>query len=104
MEVRRWKISKNGMVTRLLRLYSDLNLQNWNFTLGAMYMYNRNNNNNDSSNISQFMNAQIPEEDNENNDLDDKDITKPLEASDQSSKAKIDEDFMFQMDKGNFKN
>ncbi len=73
-----------------------------------MYMYNRGN---DSQSISQFMNTQIPEED----DPDDKESqssnacaanrnvsSNSLDTTSQNSnlKSKIDEDFMFQMDKG----
>jgi hypothetical protein len=64
-------------------------------------MYNRTN---ESQNISQFMNGQqIPEEeDNTDNNAEANLQTesKPLEASNSILKSKIDEDFMFQMDKG----
>ena len=65
-------------------------------------MYNRNN---DSQSMSQFINGQIPEEDNE--DTDQKETAQNGDGSQQqvetqSQKSKLDEDFMFQMDKGNF--
>jgi hypothetical protein len=77
-----------------------------------MYMFNRNK---DSQSISQFISKgqQIIEEDvnDDNDDNDDDDyhmnaasssnkINKSNVAISQKAKAKIDEDFMFQMDKG----
>ncbi len=76
-----------------------------------MYMYNRNN---DSSNMSQFIKGKIQEEDTDTigDDSNLKEDVNPsiktLEFSTMPSppnqpahKVKSDEDFMFQMDKGN---
>lgn len=62
-----------------------------------MYMYNRNN---DSQSMSHFMNAQIPEE--EDNEEEDTDVKETPHGQEQQQLQAEPSDFMFQMDKGNF--
>jgi hypothetical protein len=95
----------------LIIFFSNLNTNSIDLKiLGEMYMYNRNN---DSSNISQFIKGKIQEE--ETDTIDDSGSkeevnssiktldfsTMPSPQNQTTQKVKSDEDFMFQMDKGN---